>query len=139
MLRLHTRLPDFYIFKDAEGVHRTDQSTTKTLNQGMLSGTPVATEGKEFFPQWSKPESPDMEVVAWKINRDGYKVARYFWRIQSHSKACGRCKMVDDTNCAHQVPYTLKYDQITKFWKLANGDDATNRGLSKILDESKYN
>ena len=139
MLRLHPALPKFYIFKDADGFHSTDQSTTDTLNKSVINGVPVATEGKSFYPQWGKPENPDMTVVAWMINSDGYKVVRYFWRIQSHSKACGRCKMVNDTDCAHEVPYELKYDPQTKFWQLANGGDAANRGLSKILDESKYN
>lgn len=137
-LRLHPSLPKFYLYEDKDGWHRCDKGTTDTLNKAVMMGRQAPTEGKAFYPQWGEPKDPKQTVVAWRIAPNGYRVVRYFWRLETHSKACGRCKMVDDTNCAHIVPYTLKYDPTTQMWVLANGGDAVSAGLAKILDSKTY-
>lgn len=138
MLSMHSDEPIFYMYEDKDGWKKTDKHTTEEINRSIRSGIPFDTAGRVLFPQWAKPKNPRKTVVAWLVTKEGYRAVRYFWRIQEHSRACGRCKMVDDTTCAHQVPYTLKYDPNTAFWTLANGADAASPKLHKILDASNY-
>lgn len=138
MVGLHPDDPTFYLYEDNDGWKKTDDALTKEINHSLRIGKPVETAGRSLYPQWAKPQNPHKTVIAWRITAEGYRVVRYFWRTQEHSKDCGRCKMVDDTTCAHQVPYMLKYDPNTAFWTLANGADAVDAKTQRILDSANY-
>lgn len=110
-------LPTFYIYKDKDGTHKTDEELTKQLNSPGWIDTKITT-GVEFFPQWPAPKYKSQTRPAWKINAEGYKVVRTREIECEHKPSHGHtCRLKGDgAHCYRTTAQMLIYDIRKHFW-----------------------
>lgn len=112
-------IPNFYIYEHNGKWMRTSEATTREINdwQFRRKGT-FDTAGHSFYPQWTEPDFKTEQKIAWRITKDGDRVARWSWVVHSHDKSHRFCKPLKDGNCAHKVLRKLSWDPKVRLWTL---------------------
>lgn len=134
MSRLHAGFPSHYIYEDGEGWHKTSPKVTNEINKAIAEHRPASTAGRTLYPQWPAPKYSE-RITAWRINPEGYQVARWYWKIDDHEKSHGNnCRILDGGKCARKTIAKLKYNAEVKSWTLAEMPGKASKSEARRAD-----
>lgn len=118
--------PTFYIYESSDGWHRSDARLTHEINRHVFLGDDFDTAGRTFYPQWPEPTNKATTKVAWMLNHDGYRVARWAWLERDHSKHHANCELTTNGKCRSRALIRLSFDTHKKLWtQVANKEITT--------------
>lgn len=127
--------PTFFLYQDTGGKwFKSDERLTLELNRHAFMGKPFETNGRAFYPQWAEPDFKSETRVAWRINADGDREARWCWQVVAHKKSHGKCKPLGNGKCAVKVLLKLQWDIKKKLWILADNPDAADKSQIKQIN-----
>ncbi len=131
----HPQFPDYYLYQKDGVWFRTDNSLTKDISSHIFGLSDKELPKMEFIPNWSSKGLPGAKYVAWKVNRFGEQVVRWYWKVGDHTKKCGQCIRLDNGNCAIKAPAMIEWNQSGNCWSLSAMPDKATVEEAKVLDE----
>lgn len=108
--------PTFYIYEDSDGWHRTDKRLTEEINGCVFLRHKFDPAGRRFYPQWPEPKNKSEARVAWVLNENGYRAARWRWIERDHKKTHANCEPTIQGKCRSRVLVRLSYDSAKRLW-----------------------
>lgn len=128
-------IPDFYIYKEAGKVMRTNKNLTKEINTAIFRrSSTFDTCGRTFYPQWTEPNFLTQQRAAWKISQDGLRIARWTWKTQTHDRTHRACHLLKDGKCAVRVIRRVGWDPKIRLWTLDKVEDQPTEDEMRQLD-----
>lgn len=135
-LSCHPSMPDYYVYQKDGKWFKTDVNLTERISARIFAHKELELPQIVFYPNWSAEGGSSAKYVAWRVNRNGEQVIRWYWRVGEHSKKCnsGRCVKIDDTRCAARVPAVIQWSAAAKRWVLSDLDSRATDEEANILD-----
>lgn len=126
--------PDYYLYQKDGMWFKTDERLTKAISSHIFANKAVELPKMEFIPNWEAKGLERGEYLAWKVNRFGEQVARWYWKVGEHSKKCGLCIPLGNGRCGVKVPAVIEWNKAANSWSLKAMQYKASEEEAKILD-----
>ena len=133
MVRTNPKKPDYYLYQKDGVWFKTDDSLTKNINENIAFNAGHELPAMEFYPNWNVGGKE--KFVAWRVNRFGEQVVRWYWKVADHGKNCGACVKLSDIRCATKTIAMIEWNTSANCWQLCPMEDKASNEEAKILDK----
>jgi hypothetical protein len=138
-MRSYPIKPDYYLYQKDGVWFKTDSSATKAISERIFAHRGTSLPKVEYIPNWKARGLENGEYLAWKVNRNGEIVVRWYWKVGEHSKKCGRCVRLGGGRCAIKAPAAIEWNKAANSWSLRKMQDKASEDEAKILDKGGRN
>ena len=133
-MRTYPYKPDYYLYQKDGVWFRTDDELTNAISGHIFANKAAELPKMEFIPNWKAKGLEKNEYLAWRVNRFGEQVARWYWKVGEHSKRCGSCVPLGGGRCGVKTPAAIVWNETANSWALKPMQDKANEEEAKILD-----
>lgn len=133
-MRCYTFKPDYYLYQKDGVWFKTDDETTNTISAHIFAHKGAELPKMEFIPNWNARGLESEEFVAWRVNKFGEQVVRWYWKVGDHSKKCGKCIPIGDGKCGVKVPAVIEWNKVANSWAIKQMQDKASEAEAKLLD-----
>lgn len=133
-MKCHPNRPDYYLYQKDGVWFKTDEQLTKLINSRIFDFKKVELPKIEFYPNWNAQGAQNAKYTAWKVNKFGEQVVRWYWKVNEHSKKHSLCSKIGEGRCAVKVPAVIEWSSVAGYWALEKAQYKANEAEAKILD-----
>lgn len=138
-MRTYPLKPDYYLYQKDGVWFKTDSDATKTISRAIGSRRSDLLPKVEYIPNWNARGLENGKFVAWKVNRFGEAVVRWYWKVGEHSRKCFKCKSLGDGRCAIKTPALIEWNKVANSWSISEMQGKASEVETKILDNGGKN
>lgn len=134
-MNCHPALPDYYLYEKDGRWYKTDDALTKAISSRIFANKTAQIPKMVFYPNWNAKGLSGAKYAAWRVNKFGEQVMRWYWRVGEHSKRCKNCIKLDNGRCAVKMVAMIEWNEQGHCWSLAKMPGRATDEEAEVLDK----